>query len=77
MSRIEEWGGCSVCPRNEFAKCSGNDCEREYTEHLEARIGEMLSAIAAFCDGQSWADPPWKAQPHIAPLFEIARRVGK
>ena len=40
-------------------------------EKLERENAKLKGAIKAFCDGQQWADPRWKAQSHIKPLFEV------
>lgn len=37
-------------------------------------IAECIEAIQAFADGQEWASPDWKKQPHIKRLFDIAER---
>jgi hypothetical protein len=49
---------------------------RGFAEGLERELTERNAAIAEFAKGQAWAAPEWKAQPHIAKLFEIAKEAG-
>ena len=38
---------------------------------LRAEVDQMTQAIAAFCEGNSWAVDAWKNRPDIKPLFDI------
>jgi hypothetical protein len=40
---------------------------------IDGQAQTMLDAIVAFCDVQQSAYQAWREQPHVAPLFEIAR----
>jgi hypothetical protein len=44
-------------------------------EQKARRIEELEAAIKAFTDGQWWATGMWKNEPHIKPLFDIAREL--
>ena len=41
------------------------------TMHYEPVAAELQAAIDTFCGESEWASPAWKAQPHIARLFEL------
>jgi hypothetical protein len=40
---------------------------------IDGQAQTMMGAIVAFCRVQQSADQAWREQPHVAPLFEIAR----
>ena len=50
-------------------------CYCALCEQKARRIEELEAAIKAFAKDQQWAYSAWKAQPHIKPLFDIAREL--
>jgi len=62
-------------PQNRFFVKSSVSREIEY-DLIDAQleISNLKAAISLFCKSQEWADPLWKNQDHIAPLFKIAEK---
>lgn len=51
---------------------------KELEQELNAaqlEITDLKAAISLFCKAHQWADPYWKNQDHIAPLFKIAEKL--
>lgn len=46
-------------------------------QEQEREIQRLRETILMFCCSQSWAAQSWKDQPHVAPLFEEARKFSE
>lgn len=46
----------------------------EIAEKLDLENGELLQAVQEFCRESNWSARAWRAQPHIAKLYELAEK---